>query len=320
MSLVLVILTICAGLFVGWNIGANDSANCIGPTLGAGLIRYRSGIALVAFFAFLGAMLQGQGVVETVGSGIVDQPLPMVAVLVALLTGAFFVAIATFRKIPVSTSQAVVGAVSGIGLAAGFSVETSNLITIVECWILCPVMSAGLAYAILRLTRFVMKRVKRQQSAQRFLAGMILFASCYSAYFLGANHLGNAIGPIAPLDIMPALLLSLLGAASISVGALTFGRGVAETVGRSITRLDITAAFAAQISAAFGVHLFTIIGVPVSTSQAIVGAVMGVGLVHGIRTVSRRKIGEIVVGWVSTPLVSGCTAFGLYWVVLRLGG
>lgn len=97
MSLVLVILTICAGLFVGWNIGANDSANCIGPTLGAGLVRYRTGIILVATFAFLGAILQGQGVVETIGTGIVQEPLPMIAVLIALLTGSFFVAIATFR-------------------------------------------------------------------------------------------------------------------------------------------------------------------------------------------------------------------------------
>jgi len=318
LSLVLIILTICAGLFVGWNIGANDSANCIGPTLGAGLIRYRPGILLVAIFAFLGAILQGQGVVETVGSGIVEEPLPLTAVLLALITGGFFVAIATFRKIPVSTSQAVVGAVSGIGLAAGISVDFSNVITIVECWVLCPVMSAVLAYTILRITQAVLKRLKRQQLARRILAGMVVFSSCYSAYFLGANHLGNAIGPIAPLEIMPMALLSLLGAAAIAVGALTFGRGVAETVGKSITKLDLTAAFAAQISAAFGVHLFTIIGVPVSTSQAIVGAVMGVGLVHGIRSVSRRKVAEIVIGWVATPLVSGGTAFGLYWLILRM--
>jgi len=318
MSLALIALVVFAGLFVGWNIGANDSANCIGPSIGAGLIRYRSGILLVAICAFAGAILQGEGVVETVGTGIVTEPLSYGAVFVALLTGAFFVAIATFKKIPVSTSQAVVGAVSGIGLAAGLHVDFSKLVIIVQCWVFCPILSGLLAWFILRVTRMVLARVQAQRLAKRVLSALVLFSGCYSAYFLGANHLGSAIGPIVPLGIMNITILSILGAAAISIGALTFGRGVAETVGKSITRLDLQSAFAAQISAAFGIHLFTIFGIPVSTSQAIVGAVMGVGLAHGIRTVSKRKIGEIVVGWVATPLISGATAFGIYWIILKV--
>ena len=318
MSLALIILIVVAGLYVGWNIGGNDSGNCIGPTVGAGLIRYRTGIILVAAFALAGAVLQGGGVVKTLGKGIVTESLPPLGVLAALICGGIFVSIATFKKIPVSTSQAIVGGVAGVGLAAGLTVDFSKILTIVECWILCPILCGILANVILRLTRLVLKRVKNQQGASRVLMGLVLASACYSAYSLGANNLGNAIGPIVTLDLMDILVLTLLGAASISVGALTFGKGVAETVGKSITKLDLPGAFAAQISAAVGLHVFSMIGIPVSTSQAIVGAVMGVGLVHGIKTVSRRKVTEIVVGWIATPLVSGGTAFGLYWIILRL--
>ena len=309
MSLALIILIVVAGLYVGWNIGANDSGNCIGPTVGAGLIRYRTGILLVAVFAVAGALLQGGGVVKTLGKGIVTDQLPATGVLAALLCGGLFVSIATFKKVPVSTSQAIVGGVAGVGLAAGLNVDFTKILTIVECWILAPILCGILANGVLRATRWILNRVKNQRLASKILMVLVLISNCYAAYSLGANNLGNAIGPI----------LTLLGAASISVGALSFGKGVAETVGKSITKLDLPGAFAAQISAAVGLHVFSMIGIPISTSQAIVGAVMGVGLVHGVRTVSRRKVTEIVVGWVATPIVSGATAFGLYWVILRMG-
>ena len=103
------------------------------------------------------------------------------------------------------------------------------------------------------------------------------------------------------------------------VGLVALGPLVFTLVARFDLPWRLPGAFAAQVSAAVGLHTFSMIGIPVSTSQAIVGAVMGVGLVHGIRTVSRRKVGEIVIGWIATPLVSGATAFGLYWVILRMG-
>jgi len=315
--LALIILIVAAGLYVGWNIGANDSGNCIGPTVGAGLIRYRTGIILVAGFALAGALLQGGGVVKTLGKGIVTESLPPLGVLAALICGGLFVSVATFRKVPVSTSQAIVGGVAGVGLAAGLTVDFSKILTIVECWILCPFLCGILAHGVLRVTRRILKRVTNQRRASRVLMVMVLTSSCYAAYSLGANNLGNAIGPIVTLGAVDLLLLTLLGAASISIGALTFGKGVAETVGKSITKLDLPGAFAAQVSAAVGLHVFSMMGIPVSTSQAIVGAVMGVGLVHGVKTVSRRKMTEIAVGWVATPMVSGATAFGLYWFILR---
>jgi len=102
---------------------------------------------------------------------------------------------------------------------------------------------------------------------------------------------------------------------SIAIGALTYGKKVADTVGKNITQLDIPGAFVAQVSSAFGLHLFSLLGIPVSTSSAIAGAVVGVGLMKGARSISKKTIITILIGWVSTPTLAGSFSFLLYKVI-----
>jgi PiT family inorganic phosphate transporter len=321
MSLTAVILICAGGLYVGANIGANDAANCIGASVGAGLIRYRTAIIAVAVFAIAGALLQGQGVTKTLGKGIVTEALPPWAVLSALLCGGIFVSIATFKKIPVSTSQSMVGAVAGVGLASSLPVAWGKTTGIIGSWVICPILTALLTYVIYRLMRQVLRLTGQGPKVREVLRWMVLASAAYSAYSLGANNLGNAIGPITSIEveIIDRTLLAVLGAISIGVGALLFGKGVAMTVGRSIIKLDLLGAFAVQMASAFGLHLFSMLGVPVSTSQAIVGALMGMGLYHGIKAVSKRKILEVVIGWVLTPTLAGTVSFGIYRLLLVLG-
>jgi PiT family inorganic phosphate transporter len=103
-----------AGAYVGWNIGANDTANCIGTAVGCGLLSFKKAAVLVAVFVIIGAMLQGEHVMKTIGKGIVKADLNYLAVCVALICSGFFVTLATFYRIPTSTSQAIVGGVVGI--------------------------------------------------------------------------------------------------------------------------------------------------------------------------------------------------------------
>lgn len=123
------------------------------------------------------------------------------------------------------------------------------------------------------------------------------------------------MGPIANLNIFSPTLLLFIGGISIAVGAITFGKKVADTVGKGITPLDIPGAFVAQVSSAFGMHLFSLFGIPVSTSSAIVGAVVGVGLVKGARAISKKTIATILVGWILTPTMAGSFSFWLYKVL-----
>jgi inorganic phosphate transporter, PiT family len=302
-----------AGVYVGWNIGSNDTANCIGTTVGCGLIPFRRAVILVVIFAVLGAVLQGEHVMKTIGKGIVKEDLSYLAVFVALLCSGFFVTLATFFRIPTSTSQAIVGGVMGIGLAVGAEINYSKFIIIAESWIICPIMVMGLAFGLYHLLILILRKIRGNALLVRNAMGWLAIASsCYVAYSMGANNAGNAVGPIANLGILPPKVLLIIGGGAIALGALTYGKKVADTVGKGITPLDIPGAFCAQVASAFGMHLFSMFGIPVSTSSAIVGAVVGVGLVKGSRAISKKTVITILSGWVLTPCSAALSAYMMY--------
>jgi phosphate/sulfate permease len=147
---------------------------------------------------------------------------------------------------------------------------------------------------------------------QNTLGWLAIGSACYVAFSMGANNAGNAVGPIANLGILHPKLLLLMGGLSIAVGAVTYGRKVADTVGKGITPLDIPGAFVAQVSSAFGMHLFSLLGIPVSTSSVIVGAVVGVGLVKGMKAISKKTIATILLGWLLTPTFAAVSSYLLY--------
>ena len=304
---------LAAGSYVGWNIGANDTANCIGTTVGCGLLPFRRAAILVAIFAVLGGLLQGHHVMDTIGKGIVKDELSILAVFVALICSGIFVTLATFFRIPTSTSQAIVGGVMGIGLALDANIDYAKLIRIAESWVICPILVMVLAFVLYHLlTRLLHRIVSRNILVQNAIGWLAILSGCYVAYSMGANNAGNAVGPIANLGIIHPTVLLAIGGVAIAVGAITYGRRVADTVGKGITPLDIPGAFVAQIASAFGMHLFSIFGIPVSTSSAIVGAVVGVGLVKGARSISQKTIWTILIGWVLTPFLAALSAYTIY--------
>mgnify|MGYP001824978170 CR=1 FL=1 len=342
MEILLALTLLGAAFYVGWNIGANDAANCIGTTVGARVLPFRTAALIMAFFVILGGALQGHHVMETVGKGIVitdaavyetrngepapsdhvayfpENRLPDRAIFVALLSAGLFVTVATFSRIPVSTSQAIVGGVAGTGLGiVGIQsnyFETAALARIFGAWVVSPVLAMLLAFVVYAFLGLALRRA-RALVWSKFLRAGVIASSAYVSYSLGANDVGNAIGPLLnkyPADAVP---LAVLGGVAMATGALTFGRRVTQTVGRSITPLDYSGALAAQASAAFGVHIFSMLGIPVSTSQAVVGAVIGVGLTKGARAVSGRKIATIVAGWVITPVCAAIFAAGVYSII-----
>lgn len=342
MDLLMPVILILAGFYVGWNIGANDAANCIGTTVGAQIISYRKAVTVMAIFVILGGVLQGHHVMKTVGKGIViteaevyeaendttagaefraffpDNRLPDKAILVALLSAGFFVTLATFSSIPVSTSQAIVGGVAGVGLgivglnAAYFKLGV--LLKIFGAWVISPILTMILAFVIYSLLGYLLKRAKAIYWSQ-VMAIAVVISAAYVSYSLGANDVGNAIGPLLAKYPDKGLWLALLGGVAMAVGAFTFGSRVTDTVGKSITPLDYGGALSAQFAAAFGVHLFSMAGIPVSTSQAVVGGVIGVGLTKGMRAVSQKKITRIFTGWVVTPTCAAVFAALVYRLV-----
>jgi len=336
------VVLILAGFYVGWNIGANDAANCIGTTVGAQIISYRKAVLIMACFVMLGGVLQGHHVMKTVGKGIViseaqvferhngteagsefrslfpDNRLPDKAILVALLSAGFFVTLATFSSVPVSTSQAIVGGVAGVGLGlVGFNAayfKLGVLMKIFGAWIISPVLTMLLAFSLYKLLGYFLRRSSSIILSQ-VMAVAVVCSAAYVSYSLGANDVGNAIGPLLSKYPDKGLWLALLGGIAMAVGAFTFGSRVTDTVGKSITTLDYGGALSAQLAAAFGVHLFSMAGIPVSTSQAVVGGVVGVGLTKGMQAVSTNRISTIFIGWVVTPTCAAVFAALVYRLV-----
>ena len=145
--LLLVILILFMSIAVGWSIGANDAANSLGTAVGSKVLTLKQAILLIVVFGFLGAYLQGAYVTKTIGKGIVpldqlDKQIAMYVALVASFAACAWVVLATYWKMPISTSHSIVGAVAGAGLAIGAPVRWKMLWDIFICWIFTPIGAA----------------------------------------------------------------------------------------------------------------------------------------------------------------------------------
>ncbi|HOK57254.1 MAG TPA: inorganic phosphate transporter [bacterium] len=153
------ILSILFSVYMGWSMGANDAANCVGADIGSGVMRVRDGIIITIFFSFLGAIILGSNVIKTIGKGVVPlNILPYdvanIIGMVSLFGAGTWLTIATYKKYPISTSHSIVGAVAGAGLAFSTPIYWGKIWQIVICWILTPLGSAIFAFLCYPLVRF----------------------------------------------------------------------------------------------------------------------------------------------------------------------
>jgi PiT family inorganic phosphate transporter len=293
---------ILGGVFLGWSLGANHSANIFGTGVATGVIRYRTAIILTAAFVCLGAILEGSKTITTVAE---LAPLKLTPAFICSLAAGMTMAVLTFLAIPASTSQALVGAVLGAGLVSG-SADLMKFYAIAFCWLLTPFCGMFLAYLLYHVLGYLLeKTVKTITYRNLFYALGILASGCYGAYCLGGNGVGNVTGVYVGAGLISPLWASVIGGLSIASGVLSYSRKVMKTVGKEIVALDPFSACIAVFSESATLHLFTQLGVPVSSSQAIVGAVLGVGLIRDFRTVSLRMLAAIGIGWFLTPVSAG---------------
>ena len=314
MYTLLVGLVLLMGIGVGWSIGANDAANSLGAAVGSRVLNLKQAIILIAIFGFLGAFLQGSYVTKTIGKGIVPmdklgKDLALYLAMVASFAACAWVVLATYWKMPISTSHSIVGAVAGAGLAIHAPVKWKVLLDVFICWIFTPVGAAVLGYIFYRIFKNVLYRIIPRKHLRWSLATLIILSGCYVAYSWGANDVANAVGVVVGAGIMTPNMSIIMGGLAIALGIMTWGYKVIETIGSEITNLLPIMAFSAQLASAINVHIYTVFGIPVSTSHSIVGAIFGVGLVRGVRVVNLRIMREIIICWIATPFISGVISF-----------
>jgi PiT family inorganic phosphate transporter len=320
-----------SGLFLGWSLGANDASNVFGTAVGTKMIRFRTAAIYCSIFIILGSVISGAGTSHTLGKlGAVNATAG--AFIVALAAGVS-VYMMTRLRYPVSTSQAIVGAIIGWNIFSGSLTDTDSLTKIVLTWVACPLLSALISVVLYKLmSAFILARNVHMFKLDAMTRYGLLIVGALGSYSLGANNIANVMGvfvPVSPFSdisvfgwfhLSSAQQLFFVGGVAIAVGVFTYSRRVMETVGQGIMNLSPVAALAVVAAHSTVLFLFasqnlenflathglpTIPLVPVSSSQAIVGAVIGVGLLKGGRCIRWRTLGGITSSWVVTPIIAG---------------
>jgi len=314
MNFWLIILVLLSGGYIGWTMGANDAANCVGADIGSGKMTLRQGIIITCLFSFLGAVLLGSKVIKTIGKGIVplDKLDPNISLLVALSAcfgAGTWILIATLKGLPVSTTHSSVGAVAGAGLAISAPIIWKKLLDIFICWIFTPLGAGLIAFILYRPFRRLFYLILPKKFINPMITLLIFLTSMYLAFTWGANDVANATGVITGTGILNSKQSAIYGAITIIIGIITLGHKVIKTIGFSITRLAPLMTITAELASGLNVHIYTLLGIPVSTSHSIVGAVAGVGLAKGMRMINRRILLEIIFAWALTPFCAGLISF-----------
>jgi len=299
---------IIAGIYLGWGLGSNDAANIFGTGVSTGVIRYRTAVILTAVFVLIGAYLEGARGIKTLG-GLTD--MDITTAFIASLAAAITINVLTVLALPVSTSQAIVGSILAIGLTSGV-VDLRILVKVLLSWVLNPITAAVISYGLYKVLGWLLEgRVKNIRMWSLMMRIGFLIAGIYGSYTLCANNVANATGVFVKAGLLTPVTASVIGGLSIGLGVITYSKPVMRTVGSRITKMSDFAALVAVLGQDITVHIFTFIGVPVSTSQAIVGAVMGVGLVKSSKSVNLKVLWRIAIGWLSTPTASLIIALGI---------
>ena len=182
----------------------------------------------------------------------------------------------------------------------------TGLQKVLICWIATPLGAMIVACVVYVVLAAIIRYLPMSMlTRDKILWSGLLLVGTYGAYALGANNVANATGIFA--GHIPGVTdqhLALLGGCAIAAGALTFSKRIMLAVGSGIMPLDAFTAFVAVGAMSITVHVFAFIGVPVSTSQAIVGAIIGIGVMRGVHAIRFKVLRNIACGWLFTPIVA----------------
>jgi len=319
-----------SGLFLGWSLGANDSANIIGTAVSTRMLKFKVAASICGFFIIAGAIIDGGGATHTLGS------LGDVNAIAGSFTVAFAAATAVFllirRGLPVSVSQAIVGAIIGWNIFTASPTDIKSLTDIIFTWIFNPFLACAFTYIIYKSLKKLITKLKLHMLELDIYNRIgLIIAAAFGSYSLGANNISKVVGvfmtssPFQDITFYSGFTFSavhqlfLIGALSMVVGVFTYSQKTISTIGHQISKLNPVSAFSsifassivlflfssqslAKLMISYGLPSFPL--VPISISQTMVGAVAGIGLVNGVGSVNYRQIGKIAIGWVITPVLA----------------
>jgi PiT family inorganic phosphate transporter len=330
---VYLLLIILVALIFDYSNGFNDAANSIATVVSTKVLTPMQAVFWAAFFNFIAAFLFGTGVAKTIGTGLVETSSVDVHVVFCGLMGAIVWTVTTTQLgIPISCSHALVGGVAGSAICkAGWGViKWDGWIPLLSFIVLSPLIGFLLGMVNMILVSWLFHRVSRPVADSFFRKMQLLSAAIYSIGH-GGNDAQKTMGIIVMLLTAAgyedwaigrhsmfgrqheiALWIILLCHLAIALGTITGGWRVIRTLGNKITKLQPVGGFCAETAAATTIIGATVGHIPLSTTHAITGAILGVGAVKRVSSVRWSVGGEIVKAWVLTIPASGLMAAALY--------
>ena len=309
--------------------GFHDTANAIATSVATRALSPGWAILMAAAFNFIGAFA-GTAVATTIGSGLVDEETTTQAIIAAALIGAIIWNLITWQAgLPSSSSHALIGGLLGATII-GVGVGALNINGIVNKVLIPMVTSPFLGFAIaftLMLTLYwTFRRAKRKPMARRFRR-LQVFSAGFMAFAHGSNDAQKTMGIITlalfsagviPTVTVPTWVI-IVSATALSLGTAVGGWRIMKTMGQRVAKLEPVHGFAAETTAASILLATAHFGMPVSTTQVISGAIMGVGASQGARAVRWGVARRILFAWVLTLPCAGILA-ALAWLALNAMG
>ncbi len=325
LALPLLVALIALALAFDFLNGFHDAANSVATIVSTRVLRPQYAVGWAAFFNFIAFLVFGLHVAQTLGTGIVEAEIVDARVVFGALTGAIVWNLVTwFFGIPSSSSHALIGGLLGAGIAkAGVAVVVwSGLSKTLAAIVLSPLLGFVLAMLLVLAVSWIF--VKRTPFAvdRWFRIFQFVSASLYSLGH-GGNDAQKTMGIIAVLlysqgrlggEFHVPLWVVLTCQAAMGLGTFAGGWRIVRTMGMRITRLTPVQGFCAEAGGAATLFLATYLGVPVSTTHTITGAIVGVGASRSVGAVRWKVANRIVVAWVLTipaAAVMGAAGFAL---------
>jgi PiT family inorganic phosphate transporter len=328
-NFIAVVALILVALVFDYINGFHDAANSIATVVSTRVLTPGKAVVWAAFFNFIAAFTFGTAVAKTVGAGLVDISVVTFAVIFAGLVGAIVWDLITwYYGLPTSSSHALIGGYAGAAVAkAGFgaiiaSGWTKTLIFIV----LAPMIGMTLGFALMVAILWIFAGTAPGKVDHWFRRLQLASAAAYSLGH-GGNDAQKTMGIIAGALVagnylqlenghLPIPMWVVLAAhAAIALGTLSGGWRIIHTMGSKITKLQPVGGFAAETAGAISLFTATYLGVPVSTTHTITGAIIGVGSIKRLSAVRWGVAGRIVWAWVLTIPAAAAISAATYWIV-----
>jgi inorganic phosphate transporter, PiT family len=326
-SLVLVIFIILVALAFDFTNGMHDAANSIATIVSTRVLTPRQAVAWAAFFNFVAFLIFGTAVAHTIGAGMINLAAVTPVVVFAGLLGAISWNLLTWLLgLPTSSSHAIIGAYAGAAV-----VKAGPAVIIVQGWVktivfifLAPILGMILGILLIWITVWTVYK-KHPARIDKWFRRLQLLSACIFSLGHGGNDAQKTMGIIASLLFSAGymktfhipLWIVLSAHAAIALGTLSGGWRIVKTMGQKITRLRPIDGFCAETASAVSIFLATHLGVPVSTTHVITGAISGVGATRRLSAVRWGVTLRIVWAWVFTIPGAGLIG-GAFYFLFRL--